>query len=289
MQIFNTQFITCLTAFLAAMLVANAAPVPRDTPGAKRIVLWDWTNTRDASSAPALQSSAQSIGSSSKIFAVINWGTHTPAEIPKGVRFQPMIRSPQELEGDNWQAAVDLATNNVKKIVHFFNEPERNGISVDSAVAAWRQKMLPLRASTGALLVSPAPASNGEGSAWLSDFMGRLSASEKPDFLGVHFYTSQDAPAETEVAAAKAYMEERIATYGIPLAVSEIGSTSRDANSVQTFTKQIAEYMDFNPNVLEYGFFGASRTPADGFVSPAAQLLDSAGAWTTLGSWLLNN
>ncbi|KAJ1337717.1 glycosyl hydrolase [Microdochium nivale] len=288
MQIFNTQFITCLTAFLAAMPSASAAPLPREVP-AKRIILWDWTNTRDASSSPALQSSAKTIASSSRVFAVVNWGTHTPAEIPQGVRFQPMIRSPQELEGDLWQAAVDLATNNEKKIVHFFNEPERNGISVDSAVAAWRQKLLPLRASTGALLVSPAPASNGEGSAWLADFMGRLSAAEKPDFLGVHFYTAATTPAETEVAAAKAYMEERIATYGIPLAVSEIGSTSRDPNSVQTFTQQIAEYMDNNPNVLEYGFFGASRTPSDGFVSPAAQLLDSAGAWTTLGSWLLNN
>ncbi|KAH7041017.1 glycosyl hydrolase catalytic core-domain-containing protein [Microdochium trichocladiopsis] len=287
-MIFNTQLITCLAACLAALPSATAAPLPRNDSG-KRIVLWDWTNTRDAGSYPGLQASAKSIASASKIFAVVNWGTQAPAEIPAGVRFQPMIRSPAELSGNLWQAAVDQATNNKQRIIHYFNEPERAGISVDTAVQFWRSKLLPLRASTGCLLVSPAPASNDQGSAWLADFMSRLSPEEKPNYLGVHFYTNPDTAAEAEVANAKKYLEDRSSTYGLPLVVSEIGSTSRDATSVQTFTQQMAEYMDSSPSVLEYGFFGASRVPADDFVSPAAQLLNSAGDWTTLGSWLLNN
>lgn len=287
-MLFNTQFVACLAACLAAMPSTTAAPVTRNDSG-KRIVLWDWTNTRDVNAYAALKTSAKSIATAPKIFAVVNWGTQVPSEIPEGVRFQPMIRSLDELKGDLWQAAVDQATNNKQRIIHYFNEPERAGISVDVAVQYWRSQLLPLRATTGCLLVSPAPASNDAGSAWLADFMGRLSAEEKPNYLGTHFYTDPKRPAESEIAAAKTYLEGRSSTYGLPLVVSEIGSTSRDASSVQTFTQQMAAYMDSNANVIEYGFFGASRVPADDFVSPAAQLLDSAGDWTTLGSWLLNN
>lgn len=38
-------------------------------------------------------------------------------------------------------------------------------------------------------------------------------------------------------------------------------------------------------NKPEYGLFGAMREVADGFVSPAAQLLDREGGWTGLGKW----
>lgn len=289
MQIFNSQVLACLAAVMAVIPSTGAAPIlPRNDSG-KRIALWEWTNTRDAASSAELQASAKELATASKIFAVVNWGSSVPAEIPAGFRFQPMVHSLKDLSGDSWQKVVDLATNNHKKIVHTFNEPEMNNISPAQALDAWRSKLLPLRASTGAMLVSPAPSSSGEGTAWLKEFMSQLGPDEKPDLVGTHFYTLRESSAESEITNCKAFLEQRISDYGIPLAVSEIGSTSLDASSVETFTQGMAEYMDSNDMVFEYGFFGVSRQPADGFVSPAAQLLDTAGNWNSLGKWLLNN
>jgi hypothetical protein len=215
----------------------------------------------------------------------MNWETWRPWELPQSIEFQPMVRGTSHLSGDGWTKLQERIAEGCTT-VHFFNEPERNGISAAQALSAWRSQLLPLRSSSGVKLVGPAVASSPEGTAWFNEFYGGLSKEEYPDFLGLHFYTSESTPATQEIANAQSYIGERRNSFqlqDLPVVVSEIGSTSRDPASVTAFTEGMVEYLEAEPSIKQYGFFGASRTPSDGFVSPAAQLLDASGAWTTLG------
>lgn len=276
---------TC--AFSMPIAVENTPSVtPRETTTKKAGILWDWTNTNALeSSTGGLLSTSASALKDSKIGWSMNWETWRPWELPDTIDFQPMVRGKSHLSGDGW-SKLQARVGEGCTTVHFYNEPERNGISAAEAAADWRATMLPLRSSSGVKLVGPAVASSGEGTTWFNEFYGALSPAEYPDYLGLHFYTSETTPAEQEVENAKAYIKERHNSFqlsSLPIVVSEIGSTSRDTASVTTFTSKMVEYLNTEPTVVQYGFFGASRTPSDGFVSPAAQLLDASGAWTTLG------
>jgi hypothetical protein len=285
----NMQFSAIKLAVLQAALLTSALPVEKRGTAihsGKRIMLWDYTLTQDYASNGNIKTSASALSTSPGVTASFNWNTWKPEELPSDVPFEPMIRTPAQLQGDDWKnliSSIQAGGSNTK--VHFYNEPELNGISAADAAAAWKSTVLPLRAQYGVKLVGPAVASNDAGSAWLQEFMGALSADQKPDFLGVHFYTNADTPAETEVQNAEKYFNDKHGEYGLPLVVSEIGSTSRDQNSVDTFTKGISSWLDDQDFVNSYGFFGATTKPVDGFVSPAAQLLDTSGSWTALGRW----
>lgn len=263
----------------------------------KRLALWDWTLTRDVASYPGIQATAASLSSAPEIAAVMNWDAWQPTEIA-GLPFEPMARVPASLLGDVWNQLLGSLANQLtagatQLTVYFLNEPERQGVSASDAAATWRSSFLPLRAQYGggvgnttttARLVGPAPASDEAGSAWLREFMGYLGDGEKPDLLGVHYYTGQDQGAADAAAAAQAYIQGQSEAYGgLPVVVSEIASTSRDAAEVDAFTRQMAQWLDAQDWVAQYGFFGMSREVVDDFVSPAAQLMDADGNLTPLG------
>ncbi|EMR63492.1 hypothetical protein MGN70_003333 [Eutypa lata] len=279
----------CLATSLLLASPTNAAPIAhkrQNTGAKKRIALWEWTLTRDVPSYPAIQSTATSLGTSTEIAAVMNWEGWQPTEVP--VAFEPMARVLDSFGGDAWtQLTGSLATQQQAGVasppVHFLNEPERQGVSAADAANTWRGSFAPLRAQYGAKLVGPAPASDPAGSAWLQEFMSYLGADEKPDYLGVHFYTAQSTASSDEVAAAQAYIRGQYDAYGIPVVVSEIASTNRDAGEVDSFTRQMAQWLDAQDWVFQYGFFGMSREVTNDFVSPAAQLLDFNGNLTPLG------
>ncbi|KAK7750987.1 hypothetical protein SLS62_007120 [Diatrype stigma] len=147
--------------------------------------------------------------------------------------------------------------------------------------------MLPLREEHSATLVSPSCVGSASGSQWLDDFMGQLSEDEKPDYLGLHFYTAADKPSDAEVVAARGYFTSRHTTHNRPVIITELASTSRNATEVEDFNKAVGGWLDAQSWIFEYRFFGVSRQPADGFVSPAAQLLDGSGQWTALGRWFV--
>ncbi|KAJ7851530.1 hypothetical protein B0H14DRAFT_3866323 [Mycena olivaceomarginata] len=69
------------------------------------------------------------------------------------------VRTRDQLSGDDWQ--------NVLNIVHFFNEPERAGVSPAEAAQLWEHHMVPLRKEHGKKL--------------------RVGA-HPPDYLGLHYY-----------------------------------------------------------------------------------------------------
>ncbi|KAH7039748.1 glycosyl hydrolase catalytic core-domain-containing protein [Microdochium trichocladiopsis] len=294
-----------VTAVLLAASPAIAAPAPvvvvedavnttvaeRENSGAgKRIVLWEWTNTRDIDSVGNLRTSAGKLSSSKEIKNIMNWETWRPTELPTGLYYQPMVRTKAQTSGDAWNnllSAINSQPNkNQKPIVHFYNEPEYNGISAQDAANTWKSLMLPLRSSKGVELVGPAISSSPEGVAWLKSFMGYLSSSEKPNYVGAHFYTNKDSGVDGEISAAKNHLSGLISSYGLPLIVSEIASTSRNYNDVYKFTTTMSDWLDGQSKVKMYGFFGVSRQPVNDFVSPQAQLLDTSGSWTALGKYL---
>lgn len=165
--------------------------------------------------------------------------------------------------------------NSPQPIIHFFNEPERAGVTAEKAADAWRKQMVPLRAEKGKKLVGPSCASDAGGAAWLEDFMARVE-DELPDFLGLHYY-GEDAE------AAIRYVEEMHGKWPqLPVIVSEIASISRKREEVYAFTARVANWMDEQEWVYEYAFFGCMRECADAFVSPEAQLMDKEGGFTEL-------
>ncbi|RYP19258.1 hypothetical protein DL765_003459 [Monosporascus sp. GIB2] len=280
----------CLAASLLLASSTVAAPVAkRQNFGArKRIALWEWTLTRDYPSYQGIRETAASMASSRELASVMNWESWAPTEVP--LAHTPMVRTPAQLGGDAWSQITGTLRNQqqsgVAPLVHFYNEPERQGIAPAEAASAWRNSMLPLRWQFGARLVGPAPASDPTGTQWLRDFMSQLGDGERPDYTGVHFYTSQWTPSGEEVRNAQDYIRGRRDEYGLDVVVSEIASTNRDFNEVNYFTRSMAQWMDGESWVHQYGFFGMSREPADGFVSPAAQLLDINGYLTPLGRFI---
>ncbi|KAI0165029.1 glycoside hydrolase family 128 protein [Xylariaceae sp. FL1272] len=275
----STDVDTQSTGNITQELARNAAAV------SKRIVLWDWTLTQQVNAYAGIQSSAASLGNSAVAKTVVNWETWRPTELPPTLRFQPTVRTRDYLSGDNW----NNIQNSVKGggvTVHFYNEPERASITAAQAAADWRASMIPLRQQHGAKLVSPACASDAAGTSWMNDFMGRLSAAEKPDFVGLHYYSNQGNNAADSIDAAKTYLKNRHNKFGLPVVVREIASTSRDYGVVKAFTMQMSGWMDGQAWVNSYGFFGCSLVPKDGFVSPQAQLMTTDGHWTELGHFM---
>ncbi|KAK6819369.1 glycoside hydrolase family 128 protein [Apiospora arundinis] len=267
----------------------------------KRTLLWDWTSTRDHDATPALQSTTASLTKpASRIASITNWNSWRPPELPSNLPFRPMIRTPAQLEGNEWdmiRGSIDAElqrdpnTPTPLVVVHTFNEPERIPLSVADALHLWHTQILPLRESHGrhrVKLVSPACASDPPGTQWLDAFMAGLPQEhDRPDVLGLHFYTMPDQNADVGLAAAQAYFEERRARFDLPVIISEVACTSRDPAAVDRFTRGLVRWLE-GPGqgwVIEYGLFGVMREVADGFVSPAAQLLDREGEWTGLGKW----
>ncbi|KAI1455484.1 glycoside hydrolase family 128 protein [Annulohypoxylon moriforme] len=292
-QLESIRRIACLAACALLACPTNAAPVEttelsqRDSAAAvaKRTILWEWTLTAELNSKPAIKNSANELASSPVIHSITNWETKRPAELPSKLAFRPMVRTPQQLSGTDWNNIVSQASSQKGTIVHFYNEPELNGISAADAVAKWRANMLPLRQKYGAKLVAPGISSAPNGASWLQSFMGALAANEKPDYINLHFYTLQNSQSTQEVQNAKTYFTDKHNQYKLPVIVGEIASINRDGNQVMTFTKQMSNWFDSQSWVAEYGFFGVSTKVTNDYVSPAAQMLDANGNWTPLGKW----
>ena len=236
----------------------------------KRCLLWDWTNSAGPGN-PGVPWAMDQVDFHGPITAVSNWNTWVPPELKGRAPFRPMVHLKPQLSGQDWKNVEDSHA----PIVHFFNEPERAGITPAEAATLWASQMVPLRAAKKTKLVSPSCASDDRGRAWINDFLQRV-AHHPPDFLGLHYYG-------TEAAAAIRYIEDMHKAHAsLPIVVSEIASISRDRKQVFEFTARMANWMDGTPWVFEYGVFGCMRKLADDFVSPEAQLMKPDGHFTEL-------
>ena len=236
----------------------------------KRCLLWDWTNT-DGPGHQGVPWAMDKVNWHGPISSVSNWNTWTPPEVKNRAPFRPMVHLEAQLSGQDWKNVEDSH----EPIIHFFNEPERAGISPENAADVWHKQMLPLRKEKHKKLVSPSCASDPAGEKWIEDFMNRVR-DNPPDFLGLHYYGTDGNAAIEHIKS----MHERYPKH--PVIVSEIASISRNRNDVYHFTAQLANWMDETPWIFEYGFFGCMRQVADSFVSPEAQLMNVDGSFTDL-------
>ncbi|KAH8591100.1 glycosyl hydrolase catalytic core-domain-containing protein [Bisporella sp. PMI_857] len=239
----------------------------------KRALLWDWTNTAHN------PDSIESINFDG-LSSCSNWNAWEPPELKRRLPFRPTIRSIIQITNpDEW----NMISNSDHTIVHYFNEPERAGISPEKAAEIWNEKVVPLRKENGKKIIGPGCASDTIGEKWLEDFMEMVkNAGEPPDYLSLHYY----GPDGT---AAISYIKKMHNKYpDFPVVVSEIASNSRDKKDVFAFTAQLANWMDECPWIFEYSFFGCMKEVADDFVSPAAQLMDKDGRMTDLMKKLMH-
>jgi hypothetical protein len=104
----------------------------------KRCLLWDYTNTQK------VPGQMDRVNFEGPISSVSNWNSWVPPELKGRVPFRPMIHLERELCGNEWRFILESK----EPIVHFFNEPERNGISVCKAAKYWKDQVssAPVRA-----------------------------------------------------------------------------------------------------------------------------------------------
>ncbi|KAK7182136.1 hypothetical protein DPSP01_014059 [Paraphaeosphaeria sporulosa] len=231
----------------------------------KRSLLWDYTNTNN------LAGRMDTVNFDGPISSVSNWNAWVPPELKGRAPFRPMIHLERELNGNEWQWILDSD----QPIIHFFNEPERNGISPQKAADYWHNQVIPaLRNDRHKQLVSPSCASDPAGQQWIADFMN-LVGDARPDYLGLHWYG-------VEASECQQFISSMHDKFGLPVIVSEIASIDRNYDSVHAFTRDMCNWMDGVDWIFEYAFFGCMQNMPDDFVSPAARLMDEGGNFTDL-------
>ena len=102
----------------------------------KRCLLWDLTNTAHRSEA------MERITFAGPLYSCSNWNAWVPLELTNQLPFRPTVRSTYQRTDPNERG---MTSNNDYAIFHYFNEPERAGISPNSAAEMWKEKMVPSR------------------------------------------------------------------------------------------------------------------------------------------------
>lgn len=237
----------------------------------KRCLLWDWTNTQNCPKA------IDKVDFKGPIHSVSNWNTWYPTELNHRAPFRPMVRLEEQLGGDDWKNIQ----NSNETVIHYFNEPERAGISAQHAADQWNKKMLPLRKNKGKKLVSPSCANDQAGQKWITEFMHRVK-DHPPDYLGLHYYGHKSHEAIAFIESMHKKFPKQ------PVIVSEIACISRNYHDVLKFTVEVTNWLDQQKWVAEYAWFGCMQHPADDFVSPAAQLMNPDGSFKDLMKKLMH-
>jgi hypothetical protein len=238
----------------------------------KRLALWDYTNTQNPAIAPKIN---QIKFTGTPMSGVINWNTWVPPELDSSVPFEPWVQGPANMQGNDYTYLTQYLAGHPGAIVHFYNEPELRGVSVDQAVTDW-STFSTLGHEYGAKLVSPATAGNENGKAWLSQFLGNITEKgyPQPDFVGAHYYGN-------DPTAAQAYLQDIATSFGKPIIVSEIANIAATQQEGNRFTAAMANWLDDQDWVHEYAFFGAmNHLPNDGgWVKPASMLMNADGSF----------
>ncbi|KAL9620733.1 MAG: hypothetical protein Q9160_004746 [Pyrenula sp. 1 TL-2023] len=242
----------------------------------KRGLLWDWTNSSGPGN-PGVPWAMDAVNFKGPMESVSNWNTWVPPELKGRAPYRPMVHLEPQLQGQEWQNVI----NSKGDIVHFFNEPERNGISPEKAQQDWANQMLSLRRQHGKKLVSPSCSNDQNGQNWINKWLSLVQ--EKPDFLGLHYYGTKSGDAIAFIQ----HMHQQHPN--LKIIVSEIASISRNKHEVYQFTFEVANWMDKTDYIFEYSFFGAMRKMPDNFVSPQAVLMKPDGHFTQLMRYLMND
>ena len=159
-----------------------------------------------------------------------------------------MIRTISQLSdnSEDWNNILLFTSAALSKnkncVIHYLNEPERQGATPQEAAKLWREKIVGLRRK-GVKFVGPACASDGNGEQWIREFLTLVKEDvwegEEPDFLGVHYYGESWEEAVEYLKRVNDRFPER------KMVASEIGCTSRSYEEVVRFTGRLCNCKSF--------------------------------------------
>ncbi|KAI0161986.1 glycoside hydrolase family 128 protein [Xylariaceae sp. FL1272] len=233
---------------------STSSPVPTLTQGAG--------NRGLSFNDPAL---TEPFSNSTEITWAYNWasdvyypGGWTPDSFNTDLTYVPML----------WSAADDLTSiwnTNVNNAIKSygtdsllaFNEPDgccwscgNSCMNVSSAVTAYKQWIQPFAGKVQ--LGSPAVTNGvgeGVGLSYLSYFMGNCTGCTV-DFIPLHFYGSVLDP-----GAFQSYVESAWKLFGLPIWVTEFGTTSGTEAQVLSWLQVVIPWLDAQPYVKRYAYF----------------------------------
>ncbi|KAG9018567.1 hypothetical protein FRB90_011396 [Tulasnella sp. 427] len=158
-----------------------------------------------------------------------------------------------------------------------FNEPDNGGqanLTPAAAASLWKQYFEPIKARHPNIkLISPAVTNGGppSGLAWLDSFLGNCTSCHI-DGVAIHWYGGWIDDFKSFVNDSKKYNK--------PLYMTEFGLDWDQYATVDSFTQFLPlamSYLDSEPAVVKYAFFGAFHS------GTAKDMLDANGQLTTVG------
>jgi hypothetical protein len=154
-----------------------------------------------------------------------------------------------------------------------FNEPDnpsQSNMTVARALQLW-----PYLEATGLQLGSPAVTDSSRGTAWLASFMaGAEQDGYRVNFIAVHWYGNCSSP-----QSLVSYLAS-MATYGLPLWLTEFSCLNGSAAVNATFIQQVGPMLEALPYLQRIGWF-SNRPYSGGYQNTG--LLDSSGTLSTVG------
>ncbi|KZV86831.1 hypothetical protein EXIGLDRAFT_217035 [Exidia glandulosa HHB12029] len=209
-----------------------------------------------------------SIFKSDKVTWLYNWGTTPPPQLNGAFPYIPTQWSAGGIENLN----ATIATLKPEYLLGF-NEPDNDGqahLSPDDAAKYWKQYIQPLKAQ-GVKLVSPAFTNAGApgGVAWMDAFITACTGCSW-DVVGLHWYGGWTGDLGEFIDSAK--------KYNLPLWLTEFGlSWDAQASNYEEFLPLALTYLDNEPAIERYAFFGAFHSGA------GWDMLNADGSLTSLG------
>ncbi|KAF5370125.1 hypothetical protein D9758_001226 [Tetrapyrgos nigripes] len=219
----------------------------------------------------------------SKTNALYTWSPFIP-DLARELGFDawPMLWGPKQIP--DFQRLVVAGYANV---VLGFNEPDQAGqsnLSPQDAAGMWKQYIQPLK-SQGYKLVSPAVTSDPAAKQWMKQFFDACDGCTF-DAQAVHWY-------DTSFENLQSFLEGYHDMFNLPIWLTEFayqsftGGAQGDLATIQNFMGQATSWMDSQPWVEYYCWFGAMHDMQN--VNAANQLMASNGGLTALGAQFVNS
>ncbi|PNS19653.1 hypothetical protein CAC42_7497 [Sphaceloma murrayae] len=249
-------------------------------------------NTRDADTARFTDSRATALS------WYYSFGQYPDSEFSKRYQFvmqQFGVNESPEADGNNFKN-IKLLMSEVDKQrpshLMTFLEPVHYGVSVDAAVNAWRQYIIPIKKKYPRMQIGSPSVINGEDSLpWIRSFQQKCPEC-KFDFLDVHYYWRY-GEFKNEIMNWRKQFPKK------PMWVSDIGFQDYNADGSLTgmckpgdkkcvpSIKRLITWMDNTPWIKRYTFRGEFRRGVGGGPLFFWSFLDKNGNYTPLGKWYL--
>ncbi|KAG9241770.1 glycosyl hydrolase catalytic core-domain-containing protein [Calycina marina] len=197
--------------------------------------------------------------SGSKASWAYNWGPSTPSGIPSGIEYVPMLWGGADDKTGPWHDAATKSIAEGSKHLLSFNEPDHPDqakMTPEDAAKKHIQYMNPY-ASNSVKIGGPA-VTNGEKEknmgpdGWMTPFLNACHKKCRLDFMPVHWYGATTNFGESGF---EKFLKNAHAAAGMPIWLTEFGSTAGSDADVESFLKSATELMDGLDYVQRYAYF----------------------------------